>query len=164
MVHSGNEFALTYRDRLVATAQTGTVLTQPDPFLMALADFSGNLRGAVADSLGGLGVIIPFPLIAYRGWVGGIVSVDGDHASRLLHAQDAAYYLSVLLLQLTAYTLAAGAGINAGLSLWRPRPEYAGNKWLSIPVEAFRDLGWIYILVVPIFLVASLWEFLSPWR
>ncbi len=164
MVYRGNEFALSYRDRLVGEAQTGSVLTQPNPLSMALADFSGNLRGAVADALGGLGVVFPFPLVAYRGWVGGIVSVDGSHVSRLQQPTSAAYYLSVLLLQLMAYTLAAGAGVNAGLSFWRSRPEYAEKKWLGVSVEALRDLGRIFVLVVPIFLLASLWEFLSPWR
>lgn len=164
MVHSGNEFALSFRDRLVSEARSGSVLTQPDPFSMALADFSGNLRGAVSDALGGLGVIFPFPFIAYRGWVGGIVSVDSSHASRLLNPASAAYYLSVLMLQLTGYTLAAGAGVNVGLSFWRTRPEYVKKKWLGLPVEAFRDLGRIFVVVVPIFLLASLWEFLSPWR
>ena len=163
MVHSGNEFALSFRDRLIAEAQAGSVLTQPSPLSMALADFSDNLRGAAADALGGLGVVFPFPLVAYRGWVGGIVSVDGSHASRLQNPTKAAYYLSVLLLQLTGYTLAAGAGINAGLSFWRTRPEYT-EKLLGMSVEALRDLGRIFAFVVPIFLLASLWEFLSPWR
>lgn len=162
MVHSGNDFALTYRDQLVAEAQNGTVLTQPTPTAIAIADFFGNLQGAVVDALGGLGVIFSFPLIAYRGWVGGIVSVDGSHVSRLLDPGSGVYYLSVLVLQLSGYTLAAGAGINTGLSLWRPRPMYSGEKWLSIPKEAWRDLLRIFVLVIPILLLASLWEFLSP--
>jgi hypothetical protein len=33
-----------------------------------------------------------------------------------------------------------------------------------IPKEALRDVGRIYALVIPIFLIASLWEFLSPWN
>lgn len=164
MVHTGNDFALSYRDQLVSQAQSGSILSQPDPLSIALADFAGNLTGATSDALGGLGVVFPFPFVAYRGWVGGIVSVDGNHASRLLDPASAAYYLSVLVLQLTGYTLAAGAGVNVGLSLWRPRPDYAGEKWLSIPKEALRDLLRIYCLVIPILLLASLWEFLSPWR
>jgi hypothetical protein len=163
MVHSGNQFALSTRDELVGKAQSGDVLTQESPLRMALADFRGNLIGASADALGGLGVVFPFPLIVYRGWVGGIVSVDGAHLSRLAHPASAAYYLSVLLLQLVGYTLAAGAGINAGLSMWRPRAEYAGKKLLGIPQEALRDLARIYVLAVPILLSASMWEFLSPW-
>jgi hypothetical protein len=164
MVHSGNEFALSFRDRLVSEAQSGSVLTQADPISMAVADFSGNLRGAVSDALGGLGVIFPFPFVAYRGWVGGIVSVDSSHASRLLYPVSAAYYLSVLILQLIGYTLAAGAGVNAGLSFWRTRPEYSEKKWLGMSTEALFDLGRIFVIVIPILLLASLWEFLSPWR
>ncbi|MEX1248620.1 MAG: stage II sporulation protein M [Anaerolineales bacterium] len=162
MVHTGSSFALQYRDIVVQDAQAGTVLTQPDPLRMALADFQGNLVGATTDTLGGLGVVFPFPLVAYRGWVGGIVSVDGSHASRLADLQSAAYYISTLLLQLSGYTLAAGAGVNVGLSLWWARPYSAGDKWLGMPKEALRDLLRIYALVIPILLIASLWEFLSP--
>ncbi|MEX2143570.1 MAG: hypothetical protein WD740_03170 [Anaerolineales bacterium] len=100
----------------------------------------------------------------YRGWVGGIVSVDGSHASRLLDPTSAAYYLSVVLVQLTGYTLAAGAGVNVGLSFWRERPYYAGERWLGMPKEALRDLLRVYCLVLPILLLASLWEVLSPWN
>jgi uncharacterized membrane protein SpoIIM required for sporulation len=164
MVHLGGEYALNFRDQLVGEAQSGSILTQATPLSIAFADFLGNLRGAVADALGGLGVVFSFPLIANRGWVGGIVSVDSSHLSRLVTPASAAYYVSVVVMQLTGYTLAAGAGINAGLSFWRTRPEYAEKKWLGISVEAFRDLGRIFLLVVPILLIASLWEFLSPWN
>jgi uncharacterized membrane protein SpoIIM required for sporulation len=164
MVHSGNDFALSYRDDIVREAQSGSVLSQPDPISIAFADFFGNLGGAATDALGGLGVVFPFPLIAYRGWVGGIVSVDSSHASRLLDPASAAYYLSVIVMQLTGYSLAAGAGINAGLSFWRTRPEYAEKKWMGISVEAFRDLLRIFVIVLPVLFLASLWEFLSPWN
>lgn len=164
MVHTGNEFALSYRDELVDKARSGPVLTRSSPLLIALADFAGNLRGASLDAVGGLGVVFPFPLIAYRGWVGGIVSVDGSHVSRLAYAASAAYYLSVVVLQLAGYTMLAGAGINAGLSMWRKLPEYAGKKWLGIPLEALRDIARIFVPAALILLIASLWEFLSPWR
>jgi uncharacterized membrane protein SpoIIM required for sporulation len=164
MVHSGTSFALAYRDELVRTAQSGPILSQTEPLMRGLSDFGANLVAASADTLAGLGVVFPFPLIAYRGWVGGIVSVDGNHVSRLLDPMSAAYYLSVLLMQLTGFTLAAGAGLNVGLSLWRARLDYAGEKWLGIPKEALRDLLRIYALAIPIFLFASLWEFLSPWN
>ena len=164
MAHAGNEFALSYRDEIVGAAQTGFVIKQKDALGRALADFAGNLTGAMTDSLGGFGVVFPFPLIAYRGWVGGIVSVDGSHTSRLLDPTSAAYYLSVVVMQLSAYTLAAGAGIHAGLSLWRNRSLPAEKKWLGMSVESLQDLLKIYTLVIPIFLLASLWEFMSPWR
>ena len=164
MVHAGNEFAFSFRDDLVAKAQTGSVLTQAEPLTKALTDFRDNLFGASIDTVGGFGIVFPFPLVAYRGWVGGIVSVDGSHASRILDPKSSAYYLSVVLLQLTGYTLAAGAGVNVGFSLWRLPPHYAGPKWLGMSAEALRDLLRIYALVIPILLVASLWEFLSPWN
>ncbi len=167
MVHLGNPFALDYRDRLVGDAQGSSITVayrQGDGLRAAVLDFEGNLVGAVSNTLGGLGVIFPYPLIVYRGWVGGIVSVDGAHASRLANPSQAAYYLSVLLLQLIPYSLATGAGVNVGLSLWRLPVYYAGKKWLGVPREAVRDALRIYALVVPLFLLASLWEFLSPWN
>jgi hypothetical protein len=48
-----------------------------------------------------------------------------------------------------------------GLAYLRPKPYYQGDKWLGIPKEAIRDVLRIYVLVVPLFLVASLWEFLA---
>jgi hypothetical protein len=116
MAHSGSEFALDYRDKLVSEAQTGTVLTQNSPILRGLADFGGNSIGAAVDTVLGLGIVMPFPSVIYRGWVGGIVSVDSDHDSRLTRPKEAAYYFSVILLQLLGYSLAAGAGIYLGLA------------------------------------------------
>ncbi|MFA6096063.1 MAG: hypothetical protein WC788_00365 [Candidatus Paceibacterota bacterium] len=164
MVHSGNQFALSYRDNLVAKAHAGVILNQKSQLSKGLADFGGNSIGAAADTLGGFGIIFPYPVVAYRGWVGGIVSVDSDHISRLIHPKQAFYYFSVVFMQLLAYSLAAGAGIQAGLSMFRSRLKNAGFMWFGIPREALRDILWIYCLVLPIFLIASLWEFLSPWN
>ncbi len=164
MVHAGNEFAVAFRDNLVTQAQSSPVLValhQDDRLRAAILDFGSNLYAAMADTLGGLGVVFPFPLIAYRGWVGGIVSIDSAHASRLANPQEALYYLTTLLLQVIPYALSGGAGVNVGLALWRPKPYYAGPKWLGIPVEAMRDALRIYLIVIPLFLAASLWEFLA---
>jgi hypothetical protein len=163
MVQSGNAFALGHRDSLVSTAQTGPVLTQTSPLLRAAADFGGNTLAASVDTLLGSGVVLAVPTIVYRGWVGGIVSVDGNHDSRMSAPASAAYYVGTLLLQLLGYSLAAGAGLNLGLALWQKRREYAYRNRLGIPMEAVRDVLRIYILVIPILLIASLWEFLSPW-
>ena len=38
MVHSGNQFALSYRDNVVSKARTGAVLTQKSELLKGLAD------------------------------------------------------------------------------------------------------------------------------
>jgi uncharacterized membrane protein SpoIIM required for sporulation len=164
MAHTHNQFALSYRDKLVSQAQTGTVLTQTSDLKQGLAEFAGNTLGAVADTFLGFGIVLPYPLVAYRGWVGGIVSVDYNRESRLIHPTQAAYYLSVLLLQLLGYTLAAGAGISAGLAVLRSRPKDAGFWWFQIKKQIIQDVLWIWVLVIPIFLTASLWEFLSPWR
>jgi hypothetical protein len=130
----------------------------------ALFDFVGNLgRGAVPYTIMGLGVVFPLPLVVYQGWVGGIVSIDGHHASRFGSAREALYYTGVMLLQLIPYSLAAAAGIRLGLAFVMPKGRYGypGTKrWLGLPSEGVRDVLRIYTLVVPLFLVASLVEFL----
>ncbi len=162
MVHVGNEMAIAYRDRIVSGAQSSAAITAlkgNNRFQAALLDFGGNLYGAMVDTLAGLGVIVSYPVIAYRGWVGGIVSIDSSHASRLADSKEAIYYLITLTLQLIPYTLSGGAGVNVGLAYLRPRTFYQGEKWLGIPKEAIRDMLRIYLIVIPLFLMASLWEF-----
>lgn len=164
MVHTGNTFALTYRDRIVSTAQSSpslVALHQNDRLRAAVLDFASNLFAAMADTLGGLGLVVVYPLVAYRGWIGGIVSVNSAHLSRLADVKEATYYLITLGLQLIPYSLAGGAGVNLGLAYLRPKAHYQGAKWLGVPREAIRDALYIYLLVVPLFLVASLWEFLA---
>lgn len=47
----------------------------------------------------------------------------------------------------------------------RPPLWDQGEKWARIfPRESLRDLARAYVYVVPLFLVASLWEFLSTWN
>ena len=162
MVHAGNEWAIIYRDRVVSGAQSSPTiiaLKQNNRLRAAILDFGGNLYGAIADTLGGLGVVFPYPFVAYRGWIGGIVSIDSSHVSRFAETREAIYYLITLTLQLIPYVLAGGAGVNMGLALWRPKSFYQDEKWLGIPKEAVRDAFRIYLLVVPLFLLASLWEF-----
>ncbi|MFQ6126493.1 MAG: hypothetical protein ACE5R6_18055 [Candidatus Heimdallarchaeota archaeon] len=164
MAHAGNEFALSHRDSVVAKAQGSPIviaLREGNGLRAALLDFGGNLVGALANTLGGLGVIVPYPVVAYRGWIGGIVSVDGAHVSRLMNPGEAVYYIFTLILQLIPYSLAGGAGVNLGVAYFRPRVFYQGEKWLGLPKEAIRDVLRIYLLVVPLFLVAALWEFLA---
>ena len=164
MVHSGNAFAISTRDQIVSGAQSSPTLVSLDQgnrLWAALLDFGGNLFAGLGDFLGGLGVVFPYPFIAYRGWVGGIVSIDGSHASRLADPGQAAYYLITLVLQLIPYSLAGGAGVNLGLSLYRSKPYYQGKKWLGVSKEAIWDALRIFVLVIPLFLIASLWEFLA---
>ncbi len=166
MVHAGNGFALSYRDRLLATARAGepalVALQRGMPLRAALIDFAENLfLGAVPTSLTGLTVVSPYGFAAFRGWIGGIVSMGDGRMSRLAEAHEAAYYIITLVLQLIPYTLSGGAGVSLGLSYFRPAPDYRGDKWIGYPKEAIRDYLRIYLLVVPLFLFASLWEFLA---
>lgn len=165
MGHTGNAFALAQRDALVARANANDpaslALQHGDRLQAALIDFASNLfLGAVPSTIGGLAIVIPYPVALYRGWVGGIVSVDSIHVSRLAHPATATYYLVTLVLQLIPYTLAGGAGVNLSFAYLRPHPYYAGKRWLGFPAEALRDVGRIYVLIAPLFLIASLYEFL----
>jgi hypothetical protein len=170
MVHAGNTFALSYHDQLVQQVArqdpAARAAAQGDNLSAALWDCGANLLvGAVPKTVSGFAIIFPYPWVAYQGWVGGIVSVRGDHTSRLNDPRSAVYYLLTLMLQVIPYSLAVGAGVNVGVALFRPAPYYQDEKWLSIfPAEALRDVGRIYAVVIPLFLVASLWEFLSPWN
>ena len=119
MVHAGNEFALAHRDNLVARARANDpslrALREGNRWSAALWDFGRNLLlGAVPNTIGGLSLVVPYPVAAYRGWVGGIVSVNNGHVSRLADPMEAAYYLLALILQLIPYSLAGGAGVNLG--------------------------------------------------
>jgi hypothetical protein len=164
MVHAGNSFALAQRDSLIARARASDpslrALGEGQRLTAALRDARSNLLAAIVDTVLGLGVVFPYPVVAHRGWVGGIVSVDDTHTSRLTDPWEAGYYLLTLLLQLVPYSLAAGVGVNLGLAYLRPRPVYQGAKWIGLPREAIKDVLRVYLLVVPLFLVASLWEFL----
>ena len=164
MVLTGNERAIAYRDHIVTGAQTSRTLValkQNNRIKAALLDFGGNLYAAILDTIGGVAVIVPYPIIAYRGWVGGTVSIDGSHVSRLVDFHEAAYYLITLLLQLIPYALAGGAGVNLGMAYFKPRLFYQGEKWWGYPKEAVRDAVRIYTIVIPLFMLASLWEFLA---
>jgi hypothetical protein len=166
MVHTGNAFALAQLDGLLGRADASDpalrALDQGNRLQAAAIDFSSNLViGALPGTLSGVSVVGFYPFAAYRGWIGGLVSVNRAHASRLVDPAEAAYYLITLVLQLIPYTLAGGAGVNLGLAWLRPAAYYRGDKWLDVPKEALRDAARIYMLVVPLFAVASLWEFLA---
>ena len=170
MVHSGNQFALGYRDRLVARALAQDPAALADQRgehgRAALIDFARNLGlGAMPSTVGGLAIVLPYPVAAYRGWVGGIVSVTRTHESRLRNRRQAISYGTTLVLQLVPYSLAGGAGVMLGLAYYRRRRGVAvAERWLGLPAEAVRDVLRVYIVVVPLLLIASLWEFLNPWR
>jgi len=112
-----------------------------------------------------MSVVMPYPFVAYQGWVGGIVSVRGDRSSRFDNFRSSVYYLLTLFLQILGYSLTIGAGVNVGISLFKPISDYRGKKLFSFfPKEALLDLIRIYALSIPIFLIGSLWEFLSSWN
>jgi hypothetical protein len=164
MVHAGNSFALNYRDKIISNAQkTSPILKQlyqGRPLTAAALDGAGNLMAASATAAAGYWAPAPFPIFLYRGWIGGIVSVDGKHQSRLRGLTSGSYYVCVCLLQLLPYSLLGGAGVNLGLARARPVGVYAGPRFLGLPHEALRDSGWIFVLAVPLFAMASAVEFL----
>ena len=165
MVHTGNGFALRYRDQLVSHAnETSTIskaLRENRVQTAAALDFAGNLSGGVASTAAGYWAPAVFPIAIYRGWIGGIVSVDHEHHSRFSSWAEGSYYTIVMVLQLLPYILAGGAGVNIGLARIRPIGDYSGAKILGLPKEALLDAARIYVLIVPLFAIASTFEFLA---
>jgi hypothetical protein len=164
MVHGGNHFALAQRDRIVSGAQKTSpilkALNHGHVGRAALMDFGANfLLGGVGSALAGYWAPGPYPIAIFRGWVGGIVSVDSSHRSRFRNRAQAFYYIVVILLQLFPCALCGGAGVNIGLARVHRDGCYAGPRWLGIPIEAIRDAARIFILAAPLFLIASLFEF-----
>ena len=169
-VHLGSPWALQYRDRIVAQGQSsdpaGIARQAGTPVRAAVLDFGRNLfLGAVPDTISGLAVLFPYLYAVHRGWVGGIVSVTRNRSSRLASSPQALYYVSVVLLQLIPYSLAGGMGVHLGLSMFHPQPYYVGPRWFgALPPEAVVDVLRVYCIIPPLFLAASLWEYLSPWN
>jgi hypothetical protein len=163
---SGSNLALDQRDAIVKAARDTDAMVaygQDDRLKAAILDFGGNVGAAALTSATGLAVVGPLPIAAYRGWVGGIVSVDAQHRSRLSRSDTALYYLVTVTLQSIPYILTAGAGMYLGLVAWRRRNDVSVRAvfTLRIPGEALRDTGWIWGLSLPFFLAGSLFEFLA---
>jgi hypothetical protein len=163
---SGSNLALDQRDTIVRAARSTDVIVayaQGDRWKAAILDFGGNVGAAALTSATGLAVVGPLPIVAYRGWVGGIVSVDAQHVSRLSRSDTAFYYLVTVTLQSIPYILTAGAGMYLGLVAWRRRNDASIRPvfMVRIPGEALRDTGWVWVLSMPLFLAGSLFEFLS---
>ena len=167
MVSAGVPFAVQQRDNIVHSARGGQITgayKRGDRVEAALLDFGSNLvLGAGVTSVTGLSVIGPFPIAAYSGWVGGIVSIDDNHASRLTRPGDATYYVVTLLFQLAGFILAMAAGVHVGVAAWKARDDNRVRSiaGVRIPGWSLRDAAWLYGLVVPLLLIGSLWEFLS---
>jgi hypothetical protein len=161
LVHMGNPSTLRYRDNLVNKAwqQSETLHNygKGNRVTAAALDTAGNAGAALAGMLAGYFPPSGYIVAMLRGWVGGVVAVDGDHHSRL-----GFYYLTTLLLQLLPYSLTGGAGVSAGFASFSKNSVYQGPRvaFLRLPYEAMADAGWICILAAPLFAIASLFEFL----
>lgn len=165
LVHAGNGFSLSYGDKIVSRAHENSAILKAlhnhQPMAAAWMDFAANLTAGAASTLAGYWAPAVYPIAIYRGWIGGIVSVDGNHRSRLAERTEASYYLTTLLLQLIPYSLAGGAGVNLGIARIRPSEHYSGPKILGVPREAVLDAVRIYTLIIPLFFIASAFEFLA---
>jgi hypothetical protein len=170
MSDNRNDFALSYRDKLVGKAVKSDKASinyhKGNNFSAAIIDFSGNLfLGAIPQTLMGLGIVVPYFTVAKQGWVGGIVSVDSEHKSRLNSFIPAFYYFFILLLQFIPYSLAIGAGIKCGIDFYNYNRMNGWMLWkYRIQKTSLVDLGLVYILVVPLFFLASCFEFMSKWN
>ncbi len=170
MVHSGNRFALAQRDKTVQKALTSDkalIAYQSGKRATAMVrDVGGNLfYAAIPQTVAGFGVILPYFSVAYQGWVGGIVSVDSTHRSRLRGIKAASYYFLVLLLQFIPFSLSIGAGVRCGVELYRDNAAVSWRFWrYRLPRECLVDLGYVFAVTVPLFFVASAFEFFSPWN
>lgn len=164
MATSGNGLAIERRDAIVGGAQSSDILVayrSGDRLRAAALDFAANLvLGGASSTALGVSVVGAYPVVAYRGWVGGIVSVDTQHQSRLADPGEALYYLVTLVLQLIPYSIAGGVGVRLGIASWRAMRRPAGPTWLGLPRAELVDASLAYVLIAPLFLVASLWEFL----
>ncbi len=168
MVHSGNKFALSCRDKIVGNAiaydNASINYNKDNRFKAAIIDFSGNLFiSAIPQTFMGLGVIFPFFTSAYQGWIGGIVSVDGAHQSRLKKIKPAFYYFIVLILQLIPYSLTIGSGLSLGIKTYKLNKGRKLFKY-QLNKSSLKDVLNIYLFAIPIFFIASCFEFLSNWN
>jgi hypothetical protein len=168
MVHTGNQLALSYRDKIVGNAirndEAAINYKKGNRFSAAFIDFSANLFiGSVTQTVIGLSVVIPYLTVTYQGWIGGIVSVDYNRQSRLQNFKSALYYFIVLILQFIPYSLAIGSGIKLGVETYKLSKNSKLFQY-KFDKAAIKDVLRIYILVIPFFFMASCFEFLSNWN
>jgi hypothetical protein len=165
MASVGNEYALVRRDAVVAGAQSSDTLIayrSGDRLRAALLDAAANLGlGGLTSTVLGISVVGAYPVFAYRGWVGGIVSVNAQHRSRLASPDTALYYLVTLVLQLIPYSIAGGVGVRLGIGAWRDVRGSSRPSVLGLRTDRLRDVALAYVVIAPLFLIASLWEFLA---
>ena len=170
MVHTGNQFALLQRDKIVGVAvqteKAALNYQSGNKFAAALYDFAGNVfTAAIPQTVIGLAIAPPYFTVAYQGWVGGIVSVNGSHQSRFTRLKSSAYYFIVFLPQIVALSLSIGAGIKCGVDTYRHNAEIGWRIWkFRIPKESIAAVGYVNLVCLPVFLFASCFEFLSSWN
>ena len=168
MVHAGNSLALSYSDNIVghATINDNASINykKGNRFKAVFIDFSGNLfLGSIPQSAMGLGIIFPFFTTAYQGWIAGIVSVDNSHQSRLKKTKSALYYFIVVLLQFMPYSLTIGAGLALGVKTYKLNKSRKLVEY-RLDESGVKDLLNIYLLAIPMFFIASFFEFFSNWN
>jgi hypothetical protein len=170
MAHAGNTVALERRDKTVqkalASDKASIAYQSGDPATALVHDFAGNLfYAAIPQTVAGLAVILPYFTVAYQGWVGGVVSVDSTHRSRFRSIKATSYYFLVLFLQFIPFSLSIGAGVRCGVELYRHNVDVSWRFWrYRLPRQSLVDLGYVFAVTVPLFFVASAFEFLSPWN
>jgi hypothetical protein len=170
MVQESNDFALSRRDKII-----GAIIHQDkaainyqngNHFTAALYDFSENLfYAAIPQTLLGLSIVTPYFTVLYQGWVGGIVSVDNSHHSRFNKIKSVLYYFIVFFLQIIPYSLSIGAGVKTGVDVYKQNSKIGWNilKY-RIRKENFLDVRNIYLISIPLFFIASIFEFFSGWN
>jgi len=168
MVHSGNNFALSSLDKIVGRAVSNDKASinynSGNKFKAILFDFSGNLfLGSTVQTLLGLGIAIPYFTTFIQGWVGGIVTVEANHKSRFSSWKSTSYFWIVFLLQTLAYSLCIGSGVNLGVETYKLNKKSSFLKY-RLHTQSLKDILLIYVLAIPIFFVASCFEFLSLWN
>lgn len=170
MTHTGNNFALSYRDKIVGhalqTDEASINYNEGNKLSAAVNDFRENLFfAAIPQTLFGIAIIVPYFSVTIQGWVAGIVSVDNNHKSRLTHFKPAFYYFLVLLLQFIPFSIAIGGGIRFGIDLYKANKKIGWLVWkYRIEKKSLYDLGYVYIPAVPLFFIASCFEFMSGWN
>jgi len=170
MVHNGNNFAISCRDKIVGKAlktdKASINYQTVNNFSAAMHDFKGNLFfGTIPQTFMGLGIVVPYFTVSKQGWIGGIVSVNSEHKSRFKNFKSTFYYFFVLLLQFVPYSLAIGSGIKFSIDFYINNKIHGWLMWkYKIHTSGLLDLGYIYLLVVPLFFLASCFEFMSTWN
>ena len=67
-----------------------------------------------------------------------------------------------ILIMVGVYAVSIGAGLHLGFSFFRQEGPFVGPAWFRLPRAALVDVAWIYVLIVPLFAIGSVWEFFFP--